>query len=259
VCSSDLVAAFGRIKALLETRDIIRLREDHNRYIQVESFIEGREFALEGILTGGCLQTLALFDKPDPLDGPFFEESIYVTPSRETAATQREIVETAQHAVRALGLERGPVHIELRCNSQGAWILEVAARPIGGLCAKALRFNLHARHRIPLEELILRHALGEDVSAALPSDSASGVMMIPVPRGGIYEGVAGLDHAAAVVGVEEVLMTAKQGQNILPWPEGSSYMGFIFARGITPESVEDALRRSHSELNFQISATLPVV
>jgi biotin carboxylase len=252
---TEFAAAFRRIKALLETRDILRQREEQNRYIQVESFIEGREFALEGILTGGRLQTLALFDKPDPLDGPFFEETIYVTPSRESMGTQRELIETAVRAARSLGLERGPVHIELRFNQEGAWILEVAARPIGGLCAKALRFD----SGISLEELILRHALGEDVSAARLTDPATGVMMIPVPRGGIYEYALGVDRAGAVPGIEEVIITAKQGQKILPWPEGASYLGFIFARGETPEEVERALRRSHAELDFQIATTLPLV
>jgi biotin carboxylase len=252
----QFIAAFQRIKALLETRDIARLREEQNRHIQVESFIEGREFALEGILTGGRLETLALFDKPDPLNGPYFEETIYVTPSRESAGVQRELCETAERAVRALGLERGPVHIELRLNGEGAWILEVAARPIGGLCAKALRFDPGG---MPLEELILRHALGEDVRGARLMDAASGVMMIPVPRGGIYEDAAGLDRAEAVPGVAEVIITAKQGQKILPWPEGASYLGFIFARGETPDAVERALRIAHAELQFRIAATLRVV
>jgi len=250
----EFTAAFRRIKALLETRDIARLREEQNRYIQVESFIEGQEFALEGILTGGRLKTLALFDKPDPLNGPFFEETIYVTPSRAYEA-QIELMATAEQAVRSLGLERGPVHIELRFNREGAWVLEVAPRPIGGLCAKALRFD----SGMSLEELILRHALGEDVSGARPMDAASGVMMIPVPRGGIYEDVAGVEQASAIPGIEEVLITAKQGQRILPWPEGSSYLGFIFARGETPEAVERALRRSHAALEFRIATTLPVV
>ncbi len=251
----EFAAAFSRIRAMLETRDVRRLKQDQNRWIQVEGFIEGREFALEGILAGGSLQALALFDKPDPLNGPFFEETIYVTPSRESAGVQRQLLETAGQAVRALGLERGPVHIELRFNGEGAWILEVAARPIGGLCSRALRFE----GGMTLEELILRHALGEDVSAARLADAASGVMMIPVPREGIYEGVHGVEEARAVPGIEDVIITAKQGQKILPWPEGSSYMGFLFARGDEPQAVEQALRQAHAALEFQIATALRVV
>lgn len=252
---AEFVAAFARIRKILEERDIVRLREEQSRFIQIESFIEGREFALEGLVTDGQLQVLALFDKPDPLDGPFFEETIYVTPSRESAETQRELIETATAAVRALGLTRGPVHAEMRHNRRGAWMLEVGARPIGGLCARALRFT----GGMPLEELVLRHALGEDVSGARLMDPASGVMMIPIPRAGIYEDVAGVERAREVPGIDDVVITAKQGQKLLPLPEGSSYLGFIFARGERPAEVEAALRRAHQELEFRITAALPVL
>jgi hypothetical protein len=154
--SAQFVTAFLRIRALLESREIRMRREDRDRYIQVERYIEGREFAVEGILTGGCLKVLAIFDKPDPLEGPYFEETIYVTPSRENRETQRAIVSAVERGAQALGLTRGPLHAELRYNREGAWILEIAARPIGGLCAKALAFDQDR----PLEELILRHALG---------------------------------------------------------------------------------------------------
>ena len=177
----EFFGAFERIKTLLETPDILMFRDSSDCYIQIESFIEGREYALEGLLTGGHLQTLALFDKPDPLDGPFFEETIYVTPSRAEPAVQQCLIDTTQRAVDALGLTRGPVHAELRYNARGAWMLEVAARPIGGLCARALRFQPD----VSLEELILRHALGEDVSDA-ELCGPSGVMIIPIPHGGIY-------------------------------------------------------------------------
>jgi biotin carboxylase len=251
----EFVEAFERIHAILESSDVLIHREEHNRFIQVESFIEGREFALEGLVTGGRLQVLAIFDKPDPLDGPFFEETIYVTPSRESAEAQEMLIQAASRAVNALGLTLGPVHIELRLNGEGAWVLEVAARPIGGLCARALRFD----RGMPLEELILRHAVGEDVSTAKVSDRASGVMMIPIPKGGVYEGVEGVEKASAIECVEEVVITAKEGQKILPLPEGASYLGFIFARGDSASQVERALRAAHSALKFRIATALPVM
>ncbi|MBV9508635.1 MAG: ATP-grasp domain-containing protein [Acidobacteriia bacterium] len=229
-----------------------RIRKMGEHSLQVEAYIPGREFAIEALVTRGCLQPLAIFDKPDPLEGPFFEETIYVTPSREPDAVQSELLATTAAAVRALGLYHGPVHAELRYNSEGAWILEAAARPIGGLCAKALRFV----PEIPLEELILRHALGEDVSGAHLSDPASGVMMIPIPKGGIYESVTGIEKARSVAGIEDVIITAKQGQHLVPLPEGAAYLGFIFARGNRAADVERALRRSHAELDFRIAATL---
>ena len=250
--TAEFVAAFARIRALLASPDVLMTRERQNRYIQVESFIEGREFALEGIVTRGRLQTLALFDKPDPLDGPFFEETIYVTPSRQDARTQQALASAVEKAVAALGLEHGPVHAELRWNQAGAWMLEVAARPIGGLCARALRFD----GGTPLEELIVRHALGEDVSGARLDGPACGVMMIPVPRAGIYQGVSGVELASAAPGIEEVIVTAKQGQKLVPLPEGASYPGFIFARANGPAEVEAALREAHARLEFRIATAL---
>jgi len=248
--------AFVRIRALLAGVDIAMLREEQNRYIQVESFIEGREFALEGLVTAGELQVIAIFDKPDPLDGPFFEETIYVTPSRASPETQRALIGAARSAVGALGLTHGPIHAELRMQGRGAWVLEVAARPIGGLCARTLQFD----GSVSLEELILRHALGEDVSRVRLSDRASGVMMIPIPSGGgVYQGVEGVEQASAIPDVEDVIITAKEGQKILPLPEGASYLGFIFARAGTPVRVEQALREAHACLRFDMATVLPVM
>jgi biotin carboxylase len=229
-----------------------RIRKIGEAHLQVESYIHGREFAVEGLVTQGRFQPLAIFDKPDPLEGPYFEETIYVTPSRESSGVLRELLETTARAVEALRLRHGPVHAELRYNSDGAWILETAARPIGGLCAKALHFAPST----PLEELVLRHALGEDVGGAKLADAASGVMMIPIPKDGIYESVDGIDRAQATAGIEEVVITAKPGQHLVPLPEGASYLGFIFARGDSPEHVESALRKAHSKLSFGIQTAL---
>ena len=251
----EFVAAFERIKTLLSSVEIRMLRDEQDQFIQVEDFIPGREFAIEGIVTKGQLQTLAVFDKPDPLDGPFFEETIYVTPSREPRSVQRALVDCVEQAIRALGLEHGPLHAELRYNERGAWMLEAAARPIGGLCARALRFE----NRVSLEELILRHALGEDISRQHLMDAASGVMMIPIPREGIYEDVNGVAEARAVRGIEDVVITAKTAQKLVPLPEGSSYLGFIFARGASAAEVESALRAAHLLLEFRIGTALPVV
>jgi formate-dependent phosphoribosylglycinamide formyltransferase (GAR transformylase) len=246
----EFVAAFRRIQALLADPEIARLHDQQDQFLHVESFIEGREFALEGILIHGGLHVLALFDKPDPLDGPYFEETIYITPSRESAATQREIIRTTEAAVKALGLTHGPIHAEMRVNSRGVWMLEVAARPIGGLCARVLP---------GLEDLILRHAAGEDVAEIAMPTPAAGVMMIPIPRAGIYVAAEGLDDARAAPDIEDILITAKQGQKLVPLPEGNSYLGFIFAHGDSPSQVEQALRNSHAKLRFEIATVLPVM
>jgi len=253
--ADEFVNAFERIRTLLEGTDIAILREVQNQYLQVERFIEGREFAVEGMVTHGEVRVLAIFDKPDPLDGPFFEETIYVTPSRESEVAQAALMEAMRRAVRSLGLTHGPFHAEARVNGEGVWVLEVAARPIGGLCARTLHFD----GGMGLEELILRHAVREDVSQVRLNDGASGVMMIPIPKAGIYLGTDGVDSAKKIPGVEEVAITAKEGQKILPLPEGSSYLGFIFARAESPDAVERALRHAHACLRFEIATALPVV
>jgi hypothetical protein len=247
---AEFVVAFRRIENLLADPGIARLHEDQDRFLQVETFIEGREFALEGILIDGQLRVLAIFDKPDPLNGPFFEETIYITPSREDSSTQRAIIETTEAAIRALGLTEGPIHAEMRVNSRGVWMLEVAARPIGGLCARVLP---------GLEELILRHASGEDPGTLAMPAPASGVMMIPIPRAGIYVNAEGLGRARAQPGIEDVIITAKQGQKLIPLPEGASYLGFIFARAESPDAVDRALRSAHQHLRFEIATALPTL
>ena len=249
----EFVRAFARIRNLLKSPDVARMSDPASDHIQVETFLPGREFALEGLVTDGRLHVLALFDKPDPLDGPYFEETIYVTPSRESLRVQTAIIQAAQLAVTALGLHYGPVHAEMRVDGERVWMLEVAPRPIGGLCAKALVFEDGA----PLEELIVRHALGEDVSRTCRRDGAAGVMMIPVPRAGIYQGVRGVDRAEALA--DEVIITAKEGQPVLPLPEGNTYLGFLFAYGETASRVEERVRWAHKYLEFEIAETLPVV
>jgi biotin carboxylase len=229
-----------------------RIRRMGERELQVESYIPGREFAVEGLATNGEFRAIAIFDKPDPLEGPFFEETIYVTPSRESDGVQRELVGTVAQAVRALGLWHGPVHAELRYNAEGAWMMEAHARPIGGLCGKALRLT----GGIPLEEAILRHALGEEISGLQLEDGASGAMMIPIPKGGVFHSATGVEDAAGICGVEDVIVTAKAGQQLIPLPEGASYLGFIFARGAEPATVEKALRTAHGKLRFEIATAL---
>jgi ATP-grasp domain/L-amino acid ligase C-terminal domain 2 len=224
--------------------------------ILVEDYIPGSEFALEGVVTAGTLQTLALFDKPDPLEGPYFEETIYVTPSRLPARVQQQVRETAQAAVAALGLTDGPVHAEMRVNDQGVWILEAAARPIGGLCSRVLRFNAPYG---TLEQLLLHHALGQDVVSATLAAGGHGVMMIPIPHAGVYRGVQGLEDARRVPGVEDIIITAKEGQEMLPLPEGSTYLGFLYFRAETVDLVLEGLRLAHERLKFVFSAALPVV
>lgn len=255
----EFVAGAARLKRLLQSAEVRATREPHLNEMLVEGYLQGREVAVEGLLTGGALRVLAVFDKPDPLEGPYFEETIYVTPSRLSGTEQRAIEQPFGDAVRALGLTHGPVHGEFRLNEQGVWPIEVAARPIGGLCARALRFVPNgAQETIGLEELILRHSLSLSGSDAPRETMASGVMMIPVPRSGTLEKVEGQEEAQAVPGITSVEITARLHDFIAAWPEGSSYLGFLFARATKPKEVETALRLGHGRLTFTLTPRLPV-
>ncbi|MSO78722.1 MAG: ATP-grasp domain-containing protein [Acidimicrobiia bacterium] len=214
----------------------------------VEEYVPGAELALEGLLRDGRLEVLALFDKPDPLDGPYFEETIYVTPARVTADVQARVERVVADAAAALGLREGPVHAEVRVHADRVWVIEVAARSIGGLCARALRFGAG----ISLEEVILRHALGQDLDGLARETMASGVMMLPIRAAGRLIGVHGQDGAKAVPGIVGLEITIVPGREVHPLPEGDRYLGFLFARADTPDAVEAALRAAHAELRVVI-------
>jgi hypothetical protein len=256
---------FERVRALLERRDVRVHRNPDHESILVEHYIPGEEYALEGVLRNGAFVALAVFDKPDPLVGPFFEETIYVTPSRLAAPAEQRVIHTVAAACRAIGLRHGPVHAEVRLNDSGVYVLEVAARPIGGLCARALRFVKNGapgtgeRDTSSLEELLLRHAIAAPIDAYAREPAASGVMMIPVPRRGYLKRVDGVDAARRLPGVEDVIITAKPGQMLVPLPEGASYPGFIFARGDTPRQVENALRDAHATLSWVVERPVDVI
>jgi biotin carboxylase len=249
---TGFVAAFARIAAILASPDVRDLGEGTER-ILVEDFMPGVEVALEGLLVDGALETLALFDKPDPLDGPFFEETIYIIPSRLPEAAQSAVRDCALAAARALGLHDGPVHAELRLSPDAAGreraaMIEIAARSIGGLCSRTLTFGTG----MSLEEIILRHALRLPIATLERDHRAAGVMMIPIPAGGVLEEVEGLDEARAVPLVEDVVIAMHKGQEVVPLPEGSRYLGFIFSRAETPAAAEAALREAHRRLRFVI-------
>jgi biotin carboxylase len=255
--ASSLAAAIERLERLLGDPAVRRLDPEAAGQFLVESFVAGPEFALEGLLTRGALHVLALFDKPDPLDGPTFEETLYVTPSRLSAGRQRRIEEAVAAAARALGLETGPIHAELRWSPRddAPTLIEMAARPIGGLCSRSLRFE----NGFSLEDVVVRHALG---TAAVPTrlGGASGVMMIPTPARvpSALRAVDGVDDARAVAGIEDVVISVRVGETLVPLPEGASYTGFVFASGATADDVEQALREATSRLNFRVAPLVPV-
>jgi biotin carboxylase len=244
------IAAVQWVRAIQVRAD----RESSAMGVVVERFIPGQEYALEGLLNAGELKVLALFDKPDPLDGPYFEETIYVTPSRLSESTQALIVEQVARACHLAGIHTGPVHAEMRVNAQGVWLLEVAARSIGGLCGRMLNHALG----MSLEELVLRHALG-DALPDLSTPNATAVMMIPIPKRGIYQGVRKLEAARAMPYIHDIQITAEPGSLLLPAPEGASYLGFIFSQAPSPQAAERALREAQRLLRFDIETEVPLV
>jgi biotin carboxylase len=246
--SAALIAAVQWVRAIQSKAD----RDHRELGLIIEDFIPGREYALEGMLDQGQLTTLALFDKPDPLDGPYFEETLYVTPSQLPHSMQDRIRQQVARACGVAELTTGPIHAEVRVNDDGIWMLEVAARSIGGLCGRVLTHSLGRS----LEELILLRAVGQPLPM-VRADGAAGVMMIPVPRRGIYDGVAGLTDARAIPFITGVDITAEPGQSIAPPPDGAGYLGFIFARAARPGDAEAALRSAHDLLRFEIRAGFP--
>jgi len=218
-----------------------------------EEFVPGAEVAVEGLLQRGDLAVLAVFDKPDPLDGPYFEETLYITPSRQPTTVLESVARVTQEACAAIGLDEGPIHAELRVHDGRVTVIEVAARSIGGLCARSLRFGAG----ISLEEVILRHALGMDVDTLERETAASGVMMLPIPRSGRLDGVGGQDAARAVPGIVGLEITIPPGRTVQALPDGDRYLGFVFARADSPAAVETALRAAHAALDIRISPTPP--
>jgi len=255
----EFLAAAERVWRILVSPEVLASREGHLDEMIAEGYIAGEEVAVEGLLIDGTLRVLAIFDKPEPLEGPYFEETIYVTPSRLPEAQQREIERCTAEAVRALGLSHGPVHAEFRINEEGVWPLEVAPRPIGGLCARALQFvGDNGDEAIGLEELLLRQAVEMPVGDWRREAAASGVMMIPVPSSGVLESVEGEELARAIPHIVGLEITARLHDYIAAWPEGASYLGFLFARAETAEDVDGALRAAHGKLRFAIRPRLAV-
>ena len=253
----ELAEAFRRVSALLARPEIRAQRSGLEDQLLIESFIAGHEYAIEGVLTHGRFSAFAIFDKPDPLDGPFFEERIYVTPPPLPQAAQQAILDSVQRAAAALGLVHGPVHAECRVNAEGVHILEVAARPIGGLCSRVLRFQDGEAVR-SLEHVLLVHACGGDISRFSREPAASAVMMIPIPARGAFRTVTGEEEARAVPFVEDLRITAKRDQLREPRPEAGIYLGFIFARASEAAQAEAAVRDAHARLVFTITPAIDV-
>ena len=242
----ELQQAVDRIKTmLLEERQIDKsIRE----ILLLEEFIPGKEVAIEGMLYNGELDVLAIFDKPDPLDGPFFEETYYITPTSFSEKTQQEIKQTVLESCQVYGLTEGPIHAECRINENGVWVLEVAARTIGGMCGRLLSVGTG----YSLEELVLLHAMGQRVEIK-KVESAAGVLMIPIPSAGILKRVEGLLEAQRIPFISELSIEVRDGYELVPLPEGNSYLGFIFAEAPTVEETEQALRDAHDCLNIVIA------
>jgi formate-dependent phosphoribosylglycinamide formyltransferase (GAR transformylase) len=246
--ADEFVRAWHRIRGILQASEVIDRSGGSPAEILIEAYLPGHEVAVEGIVAGGELLTLAILDKPDSMEGPFFEETILLTPSRFPDKVQDDIVSFVRRCAAHLGLDDGPIHAELRVDADQISLLEIAPRSIGGRCSAILRFDPDAT----LEELIVRHALGMPLQGFAREPMASGVMMLPIPRAGILREVAGVDAALEVAGIEGLELTIPLGQRVVPLPEGNRYLGFLFARADSPDQVETALRLAHARLDVQV-------
>ncbi|ACZ42072.1 protein of unknown function DUF201 [Thermobaculum terrenum ATCC BAA-798] len=251
---TEFIEAFSRIRNML-----LEDGSDPSTQILVEEYVPGFEIAVDGLLTNGELTLIAIFDKPDPMEGPFFEETIYVTPSRLSPNIQGRVVNLIQLASKAIGLKHGPIHAELRVNDDSIHLIEIAARAIGGKCSTILEYKLG----MSLEELIIRHSLGNTASinwlTIKDNNIATGVMMIPIPRSGILNKVSGMEEALSIEGIENIDINIPLKSHVTPLPEGATYLGFIFAKGPTPEKVEYSLRKAHSLLKIEITPEIPII
>lgn len=242
----ELINAVTRIRAILQQEDA--LRDEIREQVLLESYIPGFEIAVEAMLDQGRLTILTIFDKPDPLEGPYFEETLYLTPTRLTELQQLQVANVIQQACGAYGLVTGPVHAECRINDKGVFILEVAARTIGGLCGRLLQFGTG----YSLEELVLAQAMALPLNMQRAA-GAAGVMMIPIPKAGLLKRVEGLLEANRVEFITDIDIQVREGYELVPLPEGSSYLGFIFASAESTQQVEQALREAHAKLHFVIT------
>ena len=254
---SELEAAIDRLAKLLRCTSVLSRREKASDRFLLEEYIPGREVAIEGFVTNGQFRVLTIFDKPDPLEGPFFEESIYVTPTSLSEFEQHRVERQVDAAIQSLGLTHGPVHAECRLGEGSVFVLEVAPRSIGGLCSRVLRFEGPGGD-VVFEEVILRHALAEPIDQYRLASEAAAVMMMPVPEAGVFKKVDGVEVARGMPLIEDVIITAKRDQRFVPWPEGSSYPGFIFARGGTAADVVTSLRNAHAALQFDVDREIPL-
>lgn len=243
---ATLLQAIERVRALLNS--LSDLSDDEKRYLLVETYIAGSEIAVEGMLSDGRLTILTIFDKPDPLEGPFFEETYYITPTTLSAARQQQVHTELQAACHAYGLREGPIHAECRMNESGVFVLEVAARTIGGMCGRLLTFGTG----YSLEEIVLFHAMGKPLNINA-TQGAAGVLMIPIPKAGMLKRIEGLLDAQRVPLIEDISIQIREGHELIPLPEGGSYLGFIFAKGPDVQQVEQALRAAHAKLHFVIT------
>lgn len=243
---TELQAAFARVAKMMDAEHHLDLHARHT--LLLEAYVPGNEVALEGMLYNGVLDVLAVFDKPDQLEGPFFEETYYLTPSRYSQLVQQELKQTVQNACLAYGLSEGPVHAECRINENGIWIIEVAARTIGGLCGRLLKMGTG----YSLEELVLQHAMGKHIKIK-PFADAAGVLMIPIPGAGILKRVEGLLEAQRIPFIQDVNIQVRDGYELIPLPEGNSYLGFIFSQATTINEAEQALRDAHACLKFVLA------
>lgn len=214
-------------------------------HILIEAYIDGIEIAYEGYLQNKKLNTITIFDKPDQLTGPYFAETIYVTPSSLDNDLQLAIKMEIEKSCKAYGLVTGSIHAECRIDKNNkVWILEIASRTIGGDCARILDNNNYS-----LEEMAILLSIGKNITIK-KSKKARAVMMIPIKQKGLLKRVEGLSLANKVKHIDSIDIIINQGHELIPLPEGNQYLGYIFSSADTSEKATEAIRMAYDILTF---------
>ena len=246
----EFITACERLRPIIADSQ----EEFEQRHLLIEDYIDGIEIAYEGFLQNGELETITIFDKPDPLTGPYFAETIYVTPTALSDELQLSIKKVIQKACLAYGLRSGAIHAECRIDSENRiWILEVASRTIGGDCARVLD-----NENFSIEELAILLAIGQPVTPYI-AEQARGVMMIPIRQKGLLKRVEGLLQASKIKHIDKIDIIIGEGHELIPLPEGNQYLGYIFASAESTEQVTAAIREAYALLKFVTAPVFKII
>ena len=232
-------------KSVLKINNVEKNKEQIEKLMQdcfdqdlvIEEYIDGKEYALEGTIINSELKKIVIFDKPVEYKHPYFEESIYITPSELSSEAEKRVVSIVDKACKKIGLEDGPVHVEFKINENQIFIIEINPRMIGGLCSRCLSFGLF---KVSLEEIILHAFMNNELKNIELLNNYVGVLMIPTPKSGKFISI-NKEELEKIPNISNVEITVPEGSDLLEPPYGDKYLGFAFSQGIDKKTVNESL------------------